>query len=190
MAHKLFILTILLFAFSVVKATQLDILGPPGSGSFGKYVVALPNGNIVVCDPDYTAPGPIADVGAVYLYNGGTGALISTLTGNTANDHIGLNNSNDFSSSIVVLANGNFVVVSPAWTNGAAQAAGAVTWCSGSAGCSGTVSPANSLVGSTASDLIGADDNNKRAVIPLKNGNYVVSSRYWHKGALANVGGV
>ena len=32
---------------------QVDILGPAGSGEFGKQVVALPNGNIVVTDPSY-----------------------------------------------------------------------------------------------------------------------------------------
>ena len=41
------------------------------------------------------------------------------------------------------------------WDNGAATNAGAVTWGSGTAGVSGVVSSANSLVGSTANDQVG-----------------------------------
>src|SRR5687768_4912969 len=73
----------------VKAATQIDISGPAGSERFGQQVVALPNGNIVVTDPMYDAPGPISNVGAVYLYNGATQALISTLTGSTADDQVG-----------------------------------------------------------------------------------------------------
>jgi hypothetical protein len=61
---------------------QLDILGPPGSGEFGYDVIALPNGNIVVTDPFYDDFATV-DAGAVYLYDGATGALISILTGST-----------------------------------------------------------------------------------------------------------
>ena len=43
---------------------QTDIPGPAGSGAFGK-VTLLPNGNIVVVDASYDAPGPITDAGAV-----------------------------------------------------------------------------------------------------------------------------
>jgi hypothetical protein len=50
------------------SAAQLVIEGPAGSGGFGAKVITLPNGNIVVTDPSFDAPGPIADVGAVYLY--------------------------------------------------------------------------------------------------------------------------
>ena len=34
-----------------VRATQVDIVGPPGSMAFGRSVTALPNGNFVVIDP-------------------------------------------------------------------------------------------------------------------------------------------
>ena len=115
---------------------QTDIAGPAGSGAFGESVSVLSNGNIVVIDPTYS--GSAADAGAVYLYDGGTGALLSTLTGSAAGDHVG-------SGGVVSLANGRYIVLSPAWDNGTAANAGAVTWCS-SAGCSGLVSPANSLV--------------------------------------------
>ena len=60
------------------------------------------------------------------------------------------------SNGVTALSNGNYVVSSPDWTNGAAADAGAVTWGSGTAGVSGPVSATNSLVGSTADDSVGA----------------------------------
>ena len=108
------------------------------------------------------------DVGAVYLYDGGTLALISTLTGGTASDQV-----SDF-VNVKVLANSNFVVFSQSWDdpNGAADV-GAVTFCSGTTGCNGVVSAANSLIGTTTGDIGGA------IITPLPNGNYVVTSRLW-----------
>ncbi len=83
---------------------------------------------------------------------------------------------------MTALSNGNYVVSSPDWTNGAAANAGAVTWGSGMAGVSGPVSAANSLVGSTANDGVGGEFN---GVTALTNGNYVVSSPAWTNGAAA-----
>ena len=73
---------------------------------------------------------------------------------------------------MTALTNGNYVVRSPDWNNGAATEAGAVTWGSGTTGVSGVVSAANSLVGSTVNDLVGSTSG----VTALTNGNYVVSS--------------
>ena len=75
---------------------------------------------------------------------------------------------------VSALTNGNYVVRSYNWDNGA----GAVTWGSGTAGVSGVVSSDNSLVGSTANDNVGYD-----GVTALTNGNYVVISPYWDNGA-------
>ena len=146
-------------------AAQFDLAGPAGSGAFGTSVIVLPNGNFVVTDPGYDVSGT-NDVGAVYLYDGVTLAVISTLTGGTVNDGI--------STSVKVLSNGNFIVLSPNWDNGAMANAGAVTWGSGVSGVSGVVSSANSLVGSTANDQVG-----NGGVTVLNNGNYVVSSVSW-----------
>ena len=66
--------------FSIQAASQIDLVGPAGSDQFGKNVIALPNGNIVVTDPLYN-DGTVIHTGAVYLYHGATGALISKLTG-------------------------------------------------------------------------------------------------------------
>ena len=170
-------MALVLIVVPVKAAMQTDIAGPPGSGQFGSRVTALPNGNFVVTDPFYDA-GATADVGAVYLYNGGNRVLISKLTGSTANDRVG-------SHGVMVLANGNYIVRSQHWINGAATDAGAVTWCSKTGGCSGAVSLANSLVGSQAGDEIGRD-----GVVALSNGNFVVQSPAWHNGAAANAGAV
>ena len=50
-------------------------------------MVALSTGNVVITSPYDNAGGTGA--GAVYLFNGATGALISTLIGSHAGDNIG-----------------------------------------------------------------------------------------------------
>jgi hypothetical protein len=167
----------LLVLAGTAQAAQVTINGPTGSGEFGRTVTTLPNGNIVVTDPGYDGPGPIADVGAVYLYRP-SGTLISTLFGSSASDRVG-------DGGVIVLGNGNFVVRSPNWDNGVAVDAGAVTFASGTSGISGVVSPANSLVGSTAVDVVGSS-----GVTALRNGNYVVRSPEWDNGAVVNAGAV
>jgi hypothetical protein len=165
----------LVLSFQARAATQVDIHGPAFSNVFGLNVYVLPNGNFVVTDPLLDA-GATASVGAVYLYHGATLALISTLHGTRANDQIG-------AGGVVVLTNGNYVVRSPDWDNGAISDAGAVTWCSGTAGCGGAVDAANSLVGGAAGDRIGG-----AGVARLSNGNYVAASPHWDNGAVIDAG--
>jgi hypothetical protein len=154
---------------------QFDIVGPAGSVSFGASVAVLPNGNIVIADPDGVASG----VGAVYLY-ARNGTLISSITGSSANDHVG-------SGGIVVLKNGDFVFLSPKWHNDTTADAGAVTWSDGTSGISGVVTSGNSLVGSTQGDAVGATGS----VTALANGNYVVATSTWNDPApVAAVGAV
>lgn len=165
-----------LFFAAAASAQNIDITGPAGSGEFGKEVKALPNGNIVVIDPGYNA-GAVTDVGAVYLYNGASGALISTMTGTQNGDNVG-------SGGIVVLYDGDFLVRSLVWHNGPVVNASAVTRCSKTAGCPSTVSTANSLVGSHANDGVG------NQVVVLTNGNYVIGSRLWDNGTVDAAGAV
>jgi hypothetical protein len=150
----------------------IEIAGPAGSGTFGIFVNVLPNGNIVVVDPFKSGDNHF--VGAVYLYTP-SGSLISTLTGSSNNDLVGL-------GRVTVLANGNFVVSSPSWNNGSVAGVGAVTWIDGNKGLSGTVSATNSLVGSLPGDAIGLGGGfatGTDGVVALRNGNYVVSSPAW-----------
>jgi len=159
-----------------VASTQTDIVGPSGSGAFGTTVTVLSNGNFVVSDPYYDQ-GSTADVGAVYLYDGRSGELISTLTGSTADDRVG--------DWVIALTNGNYVVCSRYWDNGMITNAGAVTWGDGSTGVGGVVSQANSLVGGTAVDQVG-----NHGVTALTNGNYVISSPDWDYSGIVDAGAV
>ncbi len=145
----------------------------PGNG-FGTHVVALATGNVAISAP--YDDGWATDAGAVYLFNGSTGALISTLSGYTASDRVG-------SRGIVALTNGNFVVLSPSATIGGYSNAGAATWVNGTSGLTANISSSNSLVGSTADDFVG-----QHGVSALPNGNYVVASAFWHNGAVAFCG--
>jgi len=135
---------------------------------FGSSIVPLAGGNVVVTAPNDDAGG--TDAGAVYLFNGVTGALLSTLAGSHAGDHIG-------NYGVTALTNGNYVVNSPNWSGGI----GAVTWGSGTAGVGGVVSSANSLVGTAVYEYIGSS-----GITALANGNYVVASPHW----LGNTGAV
>ncbi|MFO0105684.1 MAG: filamentous hemagglutinin N-terminal domain-containing protein [Burkholderiales bacterium] len=137
----------------------------------------LTNGNMVVTSSQDNF-GPRKS-GAAYLYHGTTGALISALYGSTANDQVG-------SGGITALTNGNYVVRTANWGQGGTRTnLGAVTWGSGTAGISGAVSAANSLVGSTDNDGVG-----NGGITALTNGNYVVRSSAWDNGAIANAGAV
>ncbi len=173
-ARRCALVSALSIAATSTHATQIDIPGPAGSVYFGSSVSALPNGNFVVVDPAFN---PILHVGAVYLYSP-AGVLISTLTGSNLNDNVG-------TGGITVLNNGNFLVKSPFWDNGASMDAGAVTWINGNTGLSDTVSAANSLVGTHADDQIGYNN-----IGILGNGNYVVLSPDWDNGVTVDAGAV
>ncbi len=167
----------------VQAGTAVDLVGPAGSVAFGANITILPNGNFVVIDSAF-ASGALAKVGAVYLFDGKTRALISTLTGSQANDQVG-------SDGITVLNNGNFVIRSRSWANGSPANAGAVTWCSAVTGCQGAVSATNSLVGSQANDQIGNNLDTDQYYDPLlKNSNYFVESLNWANGSAAQAGAV
>ena len=162
--------------------TNVDIVGPAGSGRFGRWVEVLPNGNFVIVDSDFDS-ATATDVGAVYLYDGATGGLISTLTGSTANDHLGDDLTYFGPSGITLVGDSNFIIRSPYWDNNSAIDAGAVTWIDGRTGLNGTVSASNSLVGTTDGDNIAL-----YGVTVLQNGNYVVHASSWDNGSIANAG--
>src|SRR5262249_19283578 len=127
---------------------------------------ALSNGNYAVRSPGFSG-----GLGAVTLCSGtaATVAVVNaanSLTGSVATDLVG----ND---GVVALTNGNYVVVSKHWTNGAFANAGAGTFGTGTAGLGviGPVSAFNSLVGGAAGDSVGSG-----GVVALTGGAYVVSS--------------
>ncbi|MCA8997567.1 MAG: hypothetical protein KDA80_11285, partial [Planctomycetaceae bacterium] len=184
---------------SLLAAAFPEFVDPhPNPGNqFGASVVPLSTGNVVVASPYDDAGG--LDAGAVYLLNGATGELISTITGSSSGDRIGEDGGGAFGlGGIRALSNGNFVIISPQWEDaGAKPDVGAVTFGNGITGISGVVSSANSLIGSTAGDQIGSPiyglqdtGENTSGVIALANGNYVVRSMNWDNGGVANAGAV
>ncbi|MCU1366955.1 MAG: hypothetical protein JWN39_2594, partial [Ilumatobacteraceae bacterium] len=222
---------------TALASSTTDLAGPPlNSGQFGSKTYVLANGNLVVTDPLFDS-GAIADVGAVYLYNGLTHQLISTLTGSTtmdrvgtlvtevggsnfvvvsrnwinagsansgattwvngttgipggtavvstANSLVGSNLQDGSNMNVVLLKNGNYVVIDTTWDGPGAVNAGSYTWGSGSSGVTGTISASNSLVGSTL------NDGSSATVVPLAQGNYVVATPFWDNGGTADVGAV
>ncbi|WP_044205933.1 CHAT domain-containing protein [Coleofasciculus chthonoplastes] len=153
---------------SVGAIPQFDLVDPNrGNGSgFGDAIAPLSTGNVVVTKPEDNFGGDNA--GAVYLFDGSTGALLRMLMGQE-NDQVG-------SGGVTALNNGNFVVASPQWDNRVTGAtnAGAVTWGNGTIGISAEVNATNSLVGTQTDDQVGSG-----GVTALSNGNFVVVSPRW-----------
>ena len=151
-----------------------SLVGSSAGDTVGEVTV-LPNGKYVIIAKNWDS-GAVQNVGAVTLCDGaagctGTISASNSLVGTTPGDAVG-------NSGIVILSNGNYLVISPFWRNGAATNAGAITFCSASTATTGTVSPVNSLVGSTVDDTIGVGTEISTGVKTLTNGNYVVLSPY------------
>lgn len=171
---------------SLIGSSDYDQVGNAG-------VIALPNGNYVVCS-SYWNNGSVHYAGAVTFGNGLTGisGVISSsnsLVGSSDSDEVGAQHYSDYDegyvSSVTVLSNGNYVISNPNWDNGSVYDAGAVTFGNASTGVTGTISSANSLVGSSDGDKVGTF-----GVVPLTNGNYVISSPYWTNGSIYGAGAV
>jgi len=163
-----------------VSATN-SLFGKPGDLIGLGGITALRNGNYVVCSP-YWYNGDNFGSGAATWCDGsgpvsGGVTAANSLVGNGVNQSVG-------SKGAVALANGNYVVCSPEWESGYPENLGAATWGNGSTGTVGVVGSENSLIGSAASDQVG------QAVVPLSNGNYVVVSSFWDRGAILNAGAV
>ena len=75
----------------------------------------------------------------------GAVSAANSLVGSTADDQVG---------QVTALKNGNFVVASRRWDNGAASDAGAATWGNGATGITGPVGFLNSLVGVVTDDKV------------------------------------
>jgi hypothetical protein len=156
---------------SLTGKTENDQVGLGGLEGYWMHgVYALSNGNYVVASPQWNN-GLLAGAGAVTWCNGKTGrtgrvSTSNSLVGTSKNDHVG-------SHGVFALSNGNYVLASAYWQNGK----GATTWADGTALLTGTISSANSLVGSTGGDF--HDGVGEAAVVALSNGNYVVPIPFW-----------
>ncbi|BAN03320.1 hypothetical protein [Ilumatobacter coccineus] len=149
--------------------------------TIGLFVEPLSDGDYVVRRPLWDN-GSKADAGAVTWGDGAAGTTgevgpSNSLVGSTAGDRIG-----GFFDASASLANGDFVVASRNWDNGSVVDAGAVTWMDGDGGTVGAVSIANSLVGTSAGDHVGA------LVSTLSTGDYIAVSPSWRDGGNGEVG--
>jgi hypothetical protein len=160
---------------------------PTRTGAFGFTITPLSNGNVVVTNPHDNLL--TADAGAVYLFQGQTGALLGGLVGSAAGDRLGDTGGRSgpdgsgpgpVGDNVVPFTNGNYVVLSPRWNGNR----GAATWTDGTVGITGTVDASNSLVGSNPGNP--CDQSNPGdcvgyyGIAALSNGNYVVDSPNWN----------
>lgn len=155
-------------------------------GSDGVHEVG--NGNFIVRSGNWNSGR-----GAVTFGSGVNGIddivdASNSLVGSSPMDRVGRSTPDDapvFFDGVFVLSNGNYLVNTPFWTNGSADAAGAVTFGNGEFGITGTINSSNSLVGSQPFDFVGGDN-----IVELANGNYVVRSGFWKNGSIFNAGAV
>jgi hypothetical protein len=152
-------------------------------------ITILTNGNYVVSSPGWRPNTSIQSAGAATFCNTVTNSCAGQVV-SAANSLIGSSFGDSVSAAygssrgVTALTNGNYVVSSPNWRNPAipqGSNVGAVTLCSGTTGCAGAVTTANSLIGSAPVDQIG-----ERGATALANGNYVVNSPNWTAGSSQN----
>src|SRR5262249_9249608 len=123
-------------------SSENSLVGPNENDFVGSSVTGLTNGNYVVSSPRWNE-----NRGAV-TWGGGAGGVTgevtvdNSVTGQDPNDLVGRD-------GVTALANGNYVISSPFWSN----FRGAVTWGDGDAGTVGTVSALNSLVGTNPNEI-------------------------------------
>ncbi|HEX5844318.1 MAG TPA: filamentous hemagglutinin N-terminal domain-containing protein, partial [Pseudomonas sp.] len=168
---------------SLVGSYSGDRVGYVSNHPYGDKpgYVELSNGNVVVASEYWNNS---AGAATWLSGTGPTAGVIgagNSLIGSTAGDRVAQGAGGG--GSILTLANGNYVVVSPYWDNGAVADAGAVTWGNGNTGVVGVIDANNSLVGDNASDRVGS-----HGVTALVNGHYVVNSPYWSDGLNPELG--
>ena len=162
---------------SLVGSTAGDYVGIVPS-------VALSNGNYVAVSPAWNG-----NRGAVTWGNGASGvagivASGNSLVGSTVNDTVGnvlIGATGQYvASGLQVFQNGDYAVMSPNWTNGAATQAGAITFASGTAGIAGLVSASNSLVGSHSNDFLGYNQLAMPVIIAAHAGGFAINNPNWN----------
>jgi hypothetical protein len=138
---------------ATVSASNSLIGSNAGDRVGNSDIAALSNGHYAVGSGDWHN-GAIADAGAVTWRNGtgssGAGVVASgnSLVGNTADDGVGYSGYSDY--SVIAQNNGNYVVWSPTWDNGATVDAGAITLGFGNGTTTGAITAANSVRGTAA----------------------------------------
>ncbi len=163
----------------VVSTTNSLVGSATGDGLYSS-IVALSNGNYVIVSPIWDSD-TTTDAGAITWGDGAHGT-IGTIT--ATNSFIGATAQDGLSATVTALTNGNYIIASPKWDNGTTTDSGAITWGDGTHGSTGVISEGNSLIGSTTNDFA------TYSIVPLANGNYVVSAAKWDNGTITDTGAV
>ena len=176
-------------ANSLVGTHPADAQTPFGDRVGSQGVTALTNGNYVVDSPNWNDETGAATWGNGTMGTVGTVSAANSLVGSYADDQVGGKGDSSpvdaASGGVTALTDGNYVVASPFWSDDE----GAATWGNGTTGVSGTISAANSLVGSTqgnGGDQVGSGrvpTSVSDGVTALPNGNYFVFSPFWNQSA-------
>lgn len=148
-------------------------------------ITILTNGNYLV-KSSFWNNGSNLGAGAVTWCSATTGvngvvSSMNSLVGDKQQDFIGWD--------AKAMPNGDYLVRSPYWGNGATQLAGAITWGSGTTGISGVVTSSNSLVGSSTEDFIGNTQAGEDLVF-LPNGNFLLLNPTWDNGGIKDAGAI
>ncbi|OYO29344.1 filamentous hemagglutinin N-terminal domain-containing protein, partial [Janthinobacterium sp. PC23-8] len=168
-------------AITGLVSASNSLVGTAGDSLSSGGLTLLPSNNaFVISSPSWNGGRGAAtwvpfstDVKTVSVATNG-------VVGANAGDSVG-------SKAIALLANNDYVVISPNWSSGK----GAATLVDGTTGKakadqSGNVSASTSLVGAQANDVVGSN-----GILELKgNGNYVVLSPYWANGSNTKAGAV
>jgi len=163
----------------VVSASN-SLVGTTTDDKIGSFTIALTNGNYVTASSAWDNGGA-TNVGAVTWGSGTTGitgavSTVNSFVGDATDALVG-------DVSLTALTNGNYVIVSDYGSSQPQTFVGAVTLGDGTLGLVGTLSPTNSLIGSSLNDLVG--DN---GITALPNGNFVVRSPNWNNDTVDNAG--
>ena len=143
-----------------------------------KTIKLLGNGNYLVTTSSY-----------VTWCNGSTGLIGDVSASNSLTGVVGSSGS----GGVVLLANNNYVVVTPDFSSGR----GAVTFGNGASGVVGSPTSSNSVLGVLANtsqfpgDNVGSGGGFGGGVVAMRNGNYVIVSPSWNqvRGAVTWVNG-
>ncbi|MBP7624999.1 MAG: hypothetical protein KA763_13610, partial [Xanthomonadales bacterium] len=157
-----------------------SIVGTTQDERVGEIFLTLSNGNYLVATRNWDN-GVVIDAGAVRWGNGNGGSVGAISPGNAI---VGTSAGDFTQPSFIEVGNGNYLVLTPSWNNGAATDAGAATWGDGSIGSSGPIGAGVSLVGVRTGDNVGF------GAARLANGHYVVRSPNLDSATLADIGAV
>ncbi len=147
-------------------------------------VIALSNGHYVLISCNWSGVSTPKQYGAA-TWGSGNGATVGEVS--AANSLTGSSPDDGVNCRVHASPNGNYVVANRSWNNAGQLYAGSVTWGNGSGGTVGVVSVANSLVGTSAYDLV------SKTVVVLRNGNFVTATEFWDEvnaGSMTDTGAV